>query len=120
MKNEITIAIDFDGIIHKYLKGQNNGTIYDKPKEGAIKGLKEFSKKYNLIIYTCRKNKKEIRDWLKKYDFNKSIKINTNKPKAVAYIDDKAIKFSNWKNLIKEKFQNTFITHYKDNHWEVI
>jgi trehalose-6-phosphatase len=97
-----SIAIDFDGVIHRYSKDWHDGTIYDFPQEGAIKGLKKLSKKYNLIIYTCRKNKKEIQNWLKKYNFNNGIEIITNKPKAVAYIDDKAIRFSNWDNLLKK------------------
>ena len=33
------IAIDFDGVIHKNSKGFHDGTIYDEPIEGVIKGL---------------------------------------------------------------------------------
>ena len=34
-----TIAIDFDGVIHKNSKGFHDGTIYDEPIEGVKKGL---------------------------------------------------------------------------------
>ena len=36
-------------------------------------------------------------EWLKKHKFDKYIsKVTSEKPRAVAYIDDKAIRFSNW------------------------
>ena len=40
-----TIAIDFDGVIHKYSKGWHDGTIYDKANEGAFEFIRELMKK---------------------------------------------------------------------------
>ena len=37
-----TIAIDFDGVIHKNSKGFHDGTIYDEPIEDVKKGLEYF------------------------------------------------------------------------------
>ena len=34
-----TIAVDFDGFIHKYSKGWHDGSIYDEPVEGAAEAL---------------------------------------------------------------------------------
>lgn len=34
-----SIAIDFDGVIHDYNNGWQNGKIYGKPIEGAFEGI---------------------------------------------------------------------------------
>ena len=52
-----TLAVDFDGVIHKYSDGYRDGTIYDKPKENAIKALKKLCEQYNVVIMTSRKDK---------------------------------------------------------------
>jgi hypothetical protein len=40
-------------------------------------------------------------DWLKKHDLSQYVsKVTAEKPRAVAYIDDKAIEFQNWKTCL--------------------
>jgi len=104
----INLGIDFDGVIHKNSKGYYDGTIYDKPIKGAKESLKILSKKYRLIIYTAKAKKDRpiingksgielVWEWLKKYDMENYVtEVTAEKPRAVAYIDDKAIKFINW------------------------
>ena len=99
MKKE-TIMIDFDGVIHKYSKSWLNGKIYDEPVKGAKKSLDKLSNKFNLIIFTCRDDEKQIKKWLKKYNFTKNIKIITDKPNAILYIDDNGFRFRNWKDVL--------------------
>ena len=107
-----TIAIDFDGVIHKNSKGFHDGTIYDEPIEGVKKGLEYLSKSHKLVIYTCKANPdrplingktgpKLIYDWLVKYELDSYIyNIVYEKPNAKYYIDDKAIRFINWKMIM--------------------
>ena len=107
-----TIAIDFDGVIHKNSKGFHDGTIYDEPIEGVKKGLEYLSKSYKLVIYTCKANPdrplingktgtKLIYDWLCKYKLDSYIyNIVYEKPNAKYYIDDKAIRFLNWEMVM--------------------
>ena len=115
-RNLYQLAIDFDGVIHKSSKSFHDGTIYDDPVDGVEEALKQLSKDYILIIYTCKANPERpliggntgielIWDWLRKYDLDLYIgDIVYGKPNAKYYIDDKAICFTNWKqvlNLIK-------------------
>lgn len=105
---QINIGIDFDGVIHKCSKGYYDGTIYDDPIEGSYKALETLSKKYTVIVYTCKAKPDRglvngktgielVWEWLKKHDMSKFVsKVTSEKPRAIAYIDDKCIKFSNW------------------------
>lgn len=107
-----TIALDFDGVIHKSSKGVYDGSIYDEPVEGTENALKHLSSKYKLVIFSCRaredrplydgKNGKTlIWEWLKKYNLDVYITDVTDiKPRALFYIDDKGIFFKNWFDVI--------------------
>ena len=113
-RNTKQLAIDFDGVIHKSSKSFHDGTIYDDPVDGVGEALKQLSKDYTLIIYTCKANPDRplvngktgielIWEWLKKYDFDRYIEdITYTKPNAKYYIDDKAVRFTNWNQVIGE------------------
>ena len=58
-----TVAIDFDGVIHKYSKGWDDGSIYDKPVEGVHKALMELMKDYWVYIFTTR-SVGAVKDWM--------------------------------------------------------
>ena len=109
-----TIADDFDGVIHKNSKGFSDGTVYDEPVEGVKEGLEYLSKSYKLVIYSCKASNDRplvngktgselIYDWLVKYKLDSYIHdIVYEKPNAKYYIDDKAIKFLNWNQVLEE------------------
>jgi hypothetical protein len=106
------LAIDFDGVIHKNSKGFHDGTVYDEPIEGSYEALKELSQHYSLIIFSAKArpdrpivdNKtgiEHIWEWLKKYQMDSFIsEVVSEKPRAIYYIDDKAIQFTNWENTL--------------------
>jgi len=118
MKNKKTLCIDFDGVIHKYSGGWGSGGIDDVPMEGAKDALALLIRRgYNIVIFTARLHPKfkeederegidsreEILEWLKKYKFKKDIhyhKLTGLKYPAMAYIDDRAIRFTNWKDIL--------------------
>jgi len=58
-----TIAIDFDGVIHKYSKGWQDGTCYDEEVEGAFKAIDLLMTKYTVFIFSTRSSK-QIKKWL--------------------------------------------------------
>ena len=108
------IGIDFDGVIHKNSKGYFDGTVYDTPIVGSKEAIKLISEKYDIIIFTAKAKPDRplingttgvelVWEWLNLYGFSKYIKeVTSEKPRAVAYIDDKAIKFISWDATIKE------------------
>jgi len=103
------IGIDFDGVIHSCSKGFYDGTIYDDPVQGSYEALKQLSKKYTIVVYSAKAKPDRplingktgielIWEWLKKYRMDVFVKeVTAEKPRAVFYIDDKAIRFeSSW------------------------
>ena len=114
VKNETnTLAIDFDGVIHDHNLGFHDGTCYGEPIKGAINAIKLlWARNFTIIIFTCKANPDRplingktgtelVWDWLKKHNIDKYIKnVTYNKPNALFYIDDKAIHFNNWNNIL--------------------
>jgi hypothetical protein len=108
------LAIDFDGVIHKNSKGFYDGTIYDDPIEGSYDALKTLSKHYNLIIFSAKARSDRplvndktgvelIWEWLDKHNIKQFIsEVVSEKPRALYYIDDKDITFTNWNNILKQ------------------
>jgi hypothetical protein len=109
----VTIAIDFDGVIHKSSKGFHDGTIYDEPVEGALDAIRTLAKKYRLVIYTCKGRPERplihgktgselIWEWLDKHKVGGYIdEVTALKPRAKLYIDDKGFRFENWKDTLE-------------------
>ena len=99
-----TIAVDFDGVIHDYLKGWQDGSIYGEPVEGAIEAVTKLLSSYKVYILTTRaKQADEIRVWLRKHGaaWADSIEITDVKTAAIAYVDDRAVRFTNWSDIRK-------------------
>lgn len=107
------IGIDFDGVIHGNSKGFFDGTVYDDPIPGSFEALKSISKKYTIIVFSAKARKDRmlidgktgvelIWEWLEKHDMSQFVKdVTSEKPRAVAYIDDKAHRFLEWKTALK-------------------
>jgi len=114
---QINVGIDFDKVIHKCSKGYYDGTIYDGPIDGAYKALEKLSNDYTVIVYTCKAKPDRglvngktgtelVWEWLKKHNMAQFVsKVTAEKPRARFYIDDKAIRFTDWEsafNMIEE------------------
>ncbi len=99
------LAVDFDGVIHRYSKGWNGGEIYDPPVKGAPEALRRISRKFKIVVFTARATtptrKARVAAYLKKHGISFD-EITNRKPPAVAYIDDKAIRFSgSWREILQ-------------------
>ncbi len=114
------VAVDFDGVIHKYSKGWGDGSIYDVAVEGASESLEKLvADGWKVIIFTTRLNPEVNEDIL--LERNKMMKwlhdngiilnrhfheITAVKPSAKYYIDDKGIRFTDWEATIKFVSEN--------------
>ncbi len=115
IENKKNIAIDFDGVIHACSKGYHDGTVYDVPIDGSLEAIKFlYDKGFKIIIYSCKsrsdrpsvrgKNGTEmIWDWLEKYNVKQYVTdVVSEKPRAICFIDDKGVRFVNWKDAFSQ------------------
>ncbi len=90
------VCCDLDGLLAVYSDWKGRDHIGD-PIVGAKEFLQKLSKIANIIILTSRVSddkpaKEIIAKWFKKHDLPyDSIWTGTGKPKAVSYIDDRAV-----------------------------
>jgi len=107
-----TVAVDFDGVIHTYDRGWQDGSIYGEFMPGAVEGLTRLMQRYAVFIHTSRKPRQVAR-WIER-NSGYGIECTTRVPRkgfwtergyllvtnrklpAVAYIDDRGIRFHNW------------------------
>ena len=111
MENKRIIAIDFDGVIHRYSDGWMDGSIYDTPTDGACEAIIKLKKNFDVIIFTTREDHDAIKKWFKWWaetvnltnhdlDILLELPITNKKPLAFAFIDDRAIRFTNWRDIL--------------------
>ena len=84
-----TICVGFDGVLNEY--GYEERDL-GEPLTGSKEFIKELRKKYKVVILTSRP-KEQVIGWLTHNGFP-SMKVTNRKVPAVAYIDDRAIRFN--------------------------
>lgn len=104
-----TLCVDFDGVIHSYVRGWTGQTsIEDPPVEGAIGFLYDALKVFKVAIFSSRSSSsagiEAMRNYIAlhaekaNYDYGApwwlQIEWPTNKPSAWVTIDDRAITFT--------------------------
>lgn len=93
-KRRKTIAVDFDGVLHAYSRGWEDGVIYDDPVPGALPALMVLDANYDVVVFTARTDLMPVLEWLEKHLMAGFVQEVTNrKPQAQAYIDDRAVYF---------------------------
>lgn len=121
MSQKHTIAIDFDGVIHRYSEGWKDGEIYDTPVPGAFEAIQALQDKGAAVFIFSTRDPYQIADWMNRFapdiecevlppDFgvfwngknrtprhdasDRVVGITQRKLAATCYIDDKAIPFT--------------------------
>lgn len=118
----MTIAVDFDGVIHAYSKGWHDGTIYDPPLPGALDGLRALMEQHAVFIFTTR-DCTQVTEWLMGHGFDAvantspggtqtyprvfwdergRLLVSNRKLAATAYLDDRAVRFENWAQALSD------------------
>ena len=109
-----TLAVDFDGVIHRYSKGWQDGSIYDEPMPGAFPAIELLMDRYAVVVFTTR-NQVPVAKWIGErsgldvrvdvpgdpdppefWNTRGMLLVTNRKLPAVAYIDDRAIRFESW------------------------
>lgn len=87
------VALDFDGVMNTY-DGWKGEDVLFEPREGLADFLALLSVRYAIVIHTTREPH-DVWDWLRQYGLEDLIAdITQVKPKAVAYVDDRAVRFN--------------------------
>lgn len=103
MTSKPIIALDFDGCLHSYEHGWQEGRIYGTLVPGFIEWALETQKSFRLIIHSSRTGTdygvKIVRDWLQAQRLNwpgrwPDLEVWSVKPPAFISIDDRAIQFN--------------------------
>ena len=105
-----TVVLDFDGVIHSYLKGWTRiDNIPDSPVPGIKEAIDEIRKEYKVVVCSTRcsdpKGKEAILKYLNEHNIIVD-KVAAEKPPAVVYVDDRAICFNGHAETLLEKIQN--------------
>ena len=103
-----TIAIDFDGVIHRYSKGfQGLDNIYDLPSDGCFEALENLKRDgYTLKILSSRP-KEIIKKWLVENKMDHFFDdVSNHKFPATIYIDDRGYHFKSWETTLKEIYSH--------------
>ena len=103
----LTIAIDFDGVLHPYTDGWTGSVPADEP---PMPGAGDFlvalkSRDFRLVVFSTRCDHPEglagTIAWLEKWGLMPYIDdVTCQKPAAVAYVDDRAVPFQgSWSDV---------------------
>jgi histidinol phosphatase-like enzyme len=109
-----TLLFDFDGTIHAYRKGWQDGSIYDEPTPDVVETMRMLTKKgFEIIIFTARLNGdcvpdvdvewKKMHAWLNKWGIHQGTHYQSMTCKKIGclmHVDDRVVRYEgNWSSI---------------------
>lgn len=102
-----TICLDFDGVLHSYTSGwKGEDVIPDPPVDGAHDACEAMLEAgYEVVVFSTRGRSgsgiKAMVEWLHDHGFPKDLRVCTEKPPAILYVDDRGWRFDGtWSELL--------------------
>lgn len=110
MSRRYSLAVDFDGVLHRYdTPWIAPHIIPDAPVDGAIDWLHRMLQRFDIVIFTTRgrtwRGRRAVRRWLRANSWPpwwitdefgrglEEVQVTAVKPPALIYLDDRAIRF---------------------------
>ena len=110
MTSKPLVCVDFDGVLNDYEGWRGPNYMY-KPLPGTKEFLKKLSEKYTVGIFSTR-DPFRLRQWLELYHIPYDKLVKGRKVPALAYIDDRALRFDgNYDKVLYEL--ERFKTHWE-------
>lgn len=97
------LCIDFDGVLHSFKSGwQGHAVVADEPEDGAVAACWRLHEAgWKLYVLSSRSVLESVQEWLARYNFPPMI-LTRVKPIAIAYIDDRGIRYEgDWDSIRK-------------------
>lgn len=100
-----TIILDFDGVIHSYVRPwQGREIIPDAPTVGAKEGIAKLRETYNVVVVSSRCSTltgiQAVKNWLDTWKIVVDA-VQSEKPPHIVVVDDRAIRFrGDWNEVI--------------------
>ena len=111
MSHQPILCVDFDGVVHRYSRGWQDGALYDDVVPGWFAWARHAATMFDLVIYSSRSKTsagiEAMKTWMaeqakkaeclkssqERGDFLNSLKYASQKPPAFLTIDDRCVRF---------------------------
>lgn len=93
------LALDLDGVLLE--EGIERSEELGEPNKDAVEAVLFLqSLGYECFVFTSRTDFDRIKEWLTRWGFPE-MEITNVKKKAVAYIDNQALRFTSWADIVR-------------------